>query len=150
MLTLGWRERVGLPELGIQGIKAKVDTGARTSALHAFRIEEFQKNDAPWIAFWVHPKQRDHGLEIRCEARVVDRRVVSDSGGHKEMRFVIETQLEIGSERWPIEITLTGRDDMRFRMLLGRTAIRGRALVDPDRSYLVSRRRKPSQPPERR
>lgn len=138
--ALGWREWVALPGIGIDRVKAKVDTGARTSALHAFRVEPFQQSDAPWVRFWVHPRQRRTDSEIRCEAPVLDRRVVRDSGGHEEERFVIETDVVLGGESWRIELTLTDRDSMGFRMLLGRTAIRDRYVVDPGKSYLAGRR----------
>jgi hypothetical protein len=133
---LGWREWVALPNLGIPRIKAKVDTGARTSALHAFSVERFQENGRPKVRFLVHPVQRDTRARIECVAELADERLVADSGGHREMRPVIMADVLIGGVSLPIELTLTSRDTMAFRMLLGRTAMRDRYLVDPGRSYL--------------
>ena len=141
IVTLGWREWIGLPGLGIKQIKAKVDTGARTSALHAFVINEFEKDGKPWVRFKIHPVQRNTTKVVECEAPVVDQRVVSDSGGHKELRWVIRTDIVIGDHRWPAEFTLTSRDQMLFRVLLGRTAMINRARVNPARSYLVGKKR---------
>ena len=141
-LTLGWREWVGLPQLGIQRIKAKVDTGARTSALHAFEVEPFKEHGRQRLRFKMHPLQRDPDTVVECFADVRDSRTVTDSGGHREQRWVIESLLEVGDRAWPIEITLTSREDMLFRMLLGRTAMAGRATVNPSQSYLQGKRRK--------
>lgn len=144
--TLGWREWISFPELGIPQIKAKVDTGARTSCLHAFVVEPFVRNGAEWVRFDIHPRQNNNAEVIRCEAALLDRRVVRDSGGHEELRYVIETAFRLGGETHRAEVTLTDRDTMKFRALLGRSAISGRYLVDPGRSYLQGRRKRRRKP----
>ncbi len=137
---VGWKEWVALPGLGIPAIKAKVDTGARTSALHTFRVETFRSHGRERVRFWIHPLQRNSRREIVCEADVVDQRMVSDSSGNREMRYVIQTPLRLRDDEWDVEITLTNRDKMLFRMLLGRTALVDRAVVDPQASYLAGRK----------
>jgi len=137
---IGWREWIALPELGIAAIKAKVDTGARSSALHAVDFETFARAGEPWIRFKVHPLQRDWRTEIVTEAALADERWVRSSSGRRTLRPVIRTAAELGGARWPIEITLVRRDMMGFRMLLGRQAVRRRFVVDPGRSFLRGER----------
>ncbi len=137
-MLIGWREWCALPDLDIAQIKAKIDTGARTSALHAFFVEPYEEHGRSMVRFGVHPFQRRVDHEIICCCPVKDFRQVSDSGGHREMRYVIETRIKLGERIWPIEMTLTNRDSMKFRMLLGRTAMHG-LQVQPNRSYLFGR-----------
>jgi len=140
-LAVGWREWVALPSLGIPRIKAKIDTGARTSALHAFYVDTFTSKHIAKVRFAIHPLQRNTKKIIECEAELIDYRWVSDSGGHREKRYVVHTLLTVGSYTWPIEITLTNRDTMRFRMLLGRTALGKFWVVHPSQSYLWGNRK---------
>ena len=137
---IGWREWVALPELGVDKLRCKVDTGAKTSALHAFYVDPYEVNGITMVRFGLHPDEKTTSIEKHCEAIVIDQRSVTDSGGHSEQRFVIRTAVVLGRETWPIELTLTNRDTMKFRMLLGRTAMDGRLIVDPSASYLLGRR----------
>ena len=140
MLVAGWREWAGLPELGIARIKAKLDTGARTSALHAFEINSFVQRGTPMVRFGMHPVQRSTRREIWCTAEVADERWVSDSSGNREKRLVIRTDLQLAGDSWPVEITLAKRDSMLFRFLIGRTALADRVCVDPSASYRLGTR----------
>jgi ribosomal protein S6--L-glutamate ligase len=131
---IGWREWCALPELALPGVLAKIDTGAKTSSLHAFDIRSSARGEG-WIAFSVHPVQRRKRPVIQCEARCVDIRVVTSSNGTSEERPVIETTLVIGGRSFLSEITLTNRDEMGFRMLIGRQSLNRRFVVDPALSY---------------
>jgi hypothetical protein len=134
--VVGWREWLALPELGIPGIKAKIDTGARTSALHAYFVEPYREAGNDYVRFGVHPLLRRENLIRICCAPVRDRRQVADSGGHREERYVIETLIQIGELARSVEMTLTNRDSMKFRMLLGRSALQELGVVvDPSCSY---------------
>ena len=133
--VIGWREWVGLPALGIDNIKVKVDTGARSSSLHVVDLKKFEKNGAPWVSFNIHPDQRKSDYEVKAESPVLEYRSVRSSSGKATLRPVIITNIQLLGEIWPIEITLASRDEMGFRMLLGREAIRSRFLVDSGKSY---------------
>ena len=139
---IGWREWLVLPDLGIARVKAKTDTGARTSALHADELERFVARGRPMARFVVHPLQRNRETFVHCEAEIVDERSVRSSSGAEELRPVVRTRVAIRERSWLIEVTLTNRDVMGFRMLLGRQALRGHILVDPGRSYLGNPRPK--------
>lgn len=133
---IGWREHVGLPDLGIDSVRAKIDTGARTSALHASDIKEFERDGVRWVAFIVPVAARRHG--VRCEARLIDRRGIKNTSGSSELRYVIETTIVLGNRCWMIEVSLTDRAQMEFDLIVGRTAIRRhKIVVCPDRSYLA-------------
>lgn len=139
---IGWRERVALLDLNISSVKAKIDTGARSSALHAFDIEIFKQGGAEFVRFKVHPSQRNRKKVVMAEAKLLDMRKVRNSGGKSEVRPVVETTVSTVNQQWSIELTLTNRDVMGFRMLLGRQAVRDRFLVNPAQSYLQSPVRK--------
>ena len=135
----GWREWVSLPELGVDWIKAKLDTGARTSALHAFDLEELERDGQPWVRFSVHPWQRSAKDAVVAELPVHDVRQVRSSSGHVQERYVVIMAIRIGTRRIRTEVTLTRRDEMGFRLLVGREALRQGFVVDPAHSYLGGR-----------
>ncbi|RNL91408.1 30S ribosomal protein S6--L-glutamate ligase [Sinomicrobium pectinilyticum] len=134
---VGSEEWVALPQLQIPAIKVRVDSGAKTSALHAVNINPFQRNNETWVTFDVFPIQNNGKKLIHCEALAIDKRVVKSSTGNRENRYVIRTALHINGSSWDIELTLTNRDSMGYRMLLGREAMMGRMLVDPESSFLL-------------
>lgn len=139
--TIGWREWVGLPDLGVEVIKAKIDTGARTSALHAFDIEIFPADGIETVYFQIHPLQHSRSPSIPTHAPLVGWRHVRSSSGHQAERPLIRTTIAWLDHEWPLELTLTNRDEMGFRMLLGRRALRRRATIDPGRSFIDRERR---------
>ncbi len=138
-IIIGWREWVSLPNFFVPAIKAKIDTGAKTSAIHAFHIEPFERAGKRYVRFYIHPLQGRDDISIPCEAKLIDKRKVTNSGGKSQKRYVIGTTVEIAGRRWEIELTLTNRDEMKFRMLLGRSAMKGHLLVDPQLSHQAGR-----------
>lgn len=136
-IVIGWREWVGLPELGVQKIKAKIDTGARSSALHAWNIEAFEDDGAEWVRFDLHPLQRTDSLIISVVAPLSRRKDVKSSNGQIETRYAIKTKILIGDVKASTELSLTNRDEMGFRMLIGRTAMAKKFLISPDQSFLA-------------
>lgn len=133
---IGWRENLDLPQLNIQNIKAKIDTGARSSALHTFDVDIYTLNDQKMVKFKVHPYQKDTHTTIEASAPLLEYRKVTNSGGHSQVRPVIKTMINLGKYQWEIELTLTNRDVMGFRMLLGRQAVKNRFLIDSGRSFV--------------
>lgn len=133
--VIGWREWVGLPDFGIKSIKVKVDTGARSSSLHVFDLHRFERAEKTWVSFKIHPTQRKSDRTVEAEAEVLEFRNVRSSNGKSASRPVIITQVELLGKSCPVELTLASRDNMGFRMLLGREAFRGRFLVDAGNSY---------------
>lgn len=138
---IGWREFITLPQLKIDRIKAKIDTGARSSAIHAFNIQEVQEHDKQIMRFQIHPTQRDNQTIITTQAELLEYRTIRNSGGVTQLRPVIKTNIKLGKQIWSIELSLSDRDVMGFRMLLGREAVRHKFLVDPGKSFLQSRRK---------
>ncbi|MCB0393958.1 MAG: ATP-dependent zinc protease [Bdellovibrionales bacterium] len=140
--SIGWREWVKFPDLKIPSIKAKVDTGARTSALHATHLEIKKRGSVSWVYFKVHPSQVGHGPVVSCHAKLIEYRKIRSSNGHLTVRPVISTNIQLGDDIWSAEFTLVDREMMGFRMLLGREAIRRKFLVDAGRSFLIGKKKK--------
>ncbi len=130
-IVIGSDEWCAFPTLNIPAIKARVDSGAKTSSLHAINIQPFSRNGEPWVTFEVHPLQDNRKVMVHCEAQVIDQRIIKSSSGDREKRLVIRVPLVLGELSWDVEVTLTNRDSMGYRMLLGREAMHGRTLVDP-------------------
>lgn len=139
-LDIGWREWAALPGLGVEAVSAKIDTGAKTSALHAFYIKEVMHDGVLHAEFYVHPLQRKNKPEIFCRAPIVDKRRIKSSNGVSQKRIVILTELQMADRIWPVEISLTNRDEMGFRFLIGRDALRRRVVIHPGKSFLLGKK----------
>ncbi len=137
--VVGSEEWCVFNDLGIPAIKARVDSGAKTSSLHAFNIQPFKRNSEAWVSFEIHPLQQHRQPVIRCEAKIIDRRKVKSSSGVATKRYVIKTTMQCGNENWEVQLTLSNRDSMGYRMLLGREAMKDRMLVDPSASFCLGR-----------
>jgi len=133
--VIGWREWISLPDLGVKAIKVKVDTGARSSSLHAIKQKIFERDGDKWVKFQINPMQDNAEDKVNAEAKVIDFRSVRSSNGVSEMRPVIKTKIQLLGQAWPIELTLSNRDEMGFRMLLGRQAFREKFFVDAGKSF---------------
>ena len=142
--TIGWRERLALPDLGVRRIKAKVDTGARSSSLHALDIEVYRAHGRARVRFELEPDPREDRREVRCDEPLHDMRWIRSSNGSRDRRPVIRTHVALGGERWLIDLTLTSRELMGFPMLLGREAVRHRFVIDPGRSFLARKLGRPA------
>lgn len=135
----GWREWVSLPGLGVPWVKAKLDTGARSSAIHAFDLEAFERDGEDWVRYSIHPWQRTAEEAVECESRVIAQRSIRSSSGHSDVRHVVSLDISLAGRVVTSEVTLSRRDEMGFRMLIGREALRQGFLVDPGRSYIGGR-----------
>lgn len=140
-ILIGKEEWCAFPQLQLPAIKARIDSGAKTSSLHAFNIQINEQSDLAIVEFDIHPLQRDKETTRRCRAEIVDRRVVKSSSGTRQYRYVIRTLLRLGEHEWPIEVTLTNRDSMGYRMLLGREAMQGQVIIDPEYRFLLGKLR---------
>jgi len=134
--SIGWRERVSFPEFEVVGVKAKIDSGAQTSSIHAFRPRFSQRDDGEWVSFEIHPRRRSRKDAVRVSAKVLTHRWIRSSNGKRELRPVIVTKMNLGGEEFDAELTLANRHLMAYRMILGRSAMRGRFTIDPGKSYL--------------
>ena len=137
--VIGCEEWVRLPQLNVPAIKARIDSGAKTSTLHAYNIQTYEDNGKTFVRFDVHPVQHSRRVSIRCNAELVDRRIIKSSTGDREKRYVIRTPITLGNETWDIEVTLTNRDTMGYRMLIGREAMKGRFMVDPEQHFTLGK-----------
>lgn len=135
-LSVGWKEWCALPALQIPAIKAKIDTGAKTASIHAFNIEQYSEGGTPHVRFDLHPLQGTDVIGCSASAPVIDEREIMSATGHTEHRYVIETMLTLSGQSWPIELSLTARHAMRFRLLLGRDSLQDRVIIDPAAEYL--------------
>lgn len=137
-IIIGNLESCNLPDLGINDLQVRIDTGAKTSSLHVDNLKRIKVNGRPYVEFDLHPDIYNLDQTVHCKAQVFDSRRIKSSNGEVEQRCVIQTTLQLGEHQWPIELTLSNRQDMTYLMLLGREGMGNRVLVDPAESFLVN------------
>lgn len=139
LVIIGNAEWCALPELKVPAIRARIDSGAKTSSVHAINIKEFYKNKERWVKFEIHPLRKHTEVFIVCEAKVIDYRLVKSSSGEAKPRYVIQTQVKLGNQKWNIEVTLANRKSMGYQMLLGREAMMNRVLINPSEGFRLTK-----------